>query len=222
MAGKFHKDLRLSPKIPRSKKNQLETSANLLEDEIKRLQKEVTQVRTDLKIERARAIDLTFALQEKEEELQQHQTIYDQQIKDIIAKLTLLEAAFQREKQEITELLGAKDSAIELLSNEVSSKNSLIESLRKKVESSSGTSSDRAGDKCKLEKKTEAQKHEIDKLRNANARLLESLSQVRLGHSNSHHKGKQRRSSTPVRSNGNNQLSNSELSEWKEELSAFF
>lgn len=44
---------------------------------------------------------------------------------------------------------------IELLSNEVLSKNSLIELFCKKVELLFGIFFDRVGDKCKLEKKME-------------------------------------------------------------------
>ena len=188
---------------------------------MKRLKNEVTQVRTYLKIERTRSIDLTYAFQEKENELQQLQREYDQQMKDIIAKLLLLEGDFRKEKQEITELLEEKDAMIASLNNETLRKNSRIESLQRKLESIE-TRSDKSDDKCKLQKKIEAQKEEIDKLRNANARLLDSLSHVRLGHSNSHHKGKVRRSSTPSKTHGRSQLNKSEVSEWKEELSAFF
>ena len=176
------------------------------------------QVRTDLKLERAKALDLTYALQEKEQELNQQQKDYDQEMKDIISKLLLLEADFRKEKQEITRLIAAKDATIESLNNEVSSRNSVIESLRKKMESLQ-QSPDKDDKYNKQERKMEAQRHEIDTLRNANARLLESLSHVRL---NAHHKGKLRRNTTPARGHGKSQLTASELSEWKEELSAFF
>lgn len=199
---------------------QLETSVTILKDEVRRLHKELSQVRTDLKLERARAMDLTYALQDKEQELEQHREDYDQGMKDIISKLMLLEADFRKEKQEITRLIAAKDATIESLNNEVSSKDTLIESLRKKLDSFQ--LQHEKDDKHKLEKKMEAQKLEIDTLRNANARLLDSLSHVRLNHPNTHHKGKLRRSSTPARGHGKSHLSNSELSEWKEELSAFF
>ena len=193
---------------------------NVLKDEVRRLHKDLVQVRTELKLERARALDLTYALQEKGEGLENHRRDYDLEMKDIISKLLLLEADFRKEKEDITRLLAAKELTIDSLNNEVSSKNNLIESLRSKVESLQ-RSPDK-DDRHKLERKMEAQKHEIDTLRNANARLLDSLSHVRLGHSNTHHKGKFRRGSSPARVNGKGQLSNSELPEWKEELSAFF
>lgn len=202
-------------------RHQLESSVSVLKEEVRRIHKEMIQVRTDLKLERAKALDLTYALQEKEQELDQQQRDYDQEMKDIISKLLLLEADFRKEKQEISRLITAKDATIESLNNEVSSKNSMIESLRRKVESFQ-QSSDK-DDRCnKLERKMEAQRHEIDTLRNANARLLESLSHVRLGYSNTHYKGKLRRNTTPARGHGKSQLTASELSEWKEELSAFF
>lgn len=221
MAGKTSKDLRLSPRTPKLKRNQLQNSVNVLEEEVKRLKNELTQVRAYLKIERVRAIDLTYALQEKDNELQHLQREYDQQMGDIIAKLLLLEGDFRKEKQEIAELLEEKDATIASLNSEALKKNSRIESLQKKLESIEARS-DKGDDKCKLQKKFDAQKQEIDRLRNANARLLESLSHVRLGHSNSHHKGKVRRGSTPSKTHGKSQLNKSEVSEWKEELSAFF
>lgn len=202
-------------------KFQLEQTVNVLKDEIKRLHKEVLQVRTDLKIQRARSLDLTYALQEKEQELEQNQKDYDREIKDIISKLLLLEADFRKEQAEIKRLLEARDATIESLCNEISTKNSLIESLRKKVESAKPLLEKE--EKLKLEKKLQSQKLEIDNLRNANARLLESLSHVRLGNASAlNRQAKLRRSSTPTRTHGKNQLSNSERSEWKEELSAFF
>lgn len=202
-------------------KFQLEQTVNVLKDEIKRLHKEVLQVRTDLKIQRARSLDLTYALQEKEQELEQNQKDYDREIKDIISKLLLLEADFRKEQAEIKRLLEARDATIESLCNEISTKNSLIESLRKKVESAKPLLEKE--EKLKLEKKFQSQKLEIDNLRNANARLLESLSHVRLGNTSAlNRQAKLRRSSTPTRTHGKNQLSNSERSEWKEELSAFF
>lgn len=202
-------------------KFQLEQTVNVLKDEIKRLHKEVLQVRTDLKIQRARSLDLTYALQEKEQELEQNQKDYDREIKDIISKLLLLEADFRKEQAEIKRLLEARDATIESLCNEISTKNSLIESLRKKVESAKPLLEKE--EKLKLEKKLQSQKLEIDNLRNANARLLESLSHVRLGNTSAlNRQAKLRRSSTPTRTHGKNQLSNSERSEWKEELSAFF
>lgn len=202
-------------------KFQLEQTVNVLKDEIKRLHKEVLQVRTDLKIQRARSLDLTYALQEKEQELEQNQKDYDREIKDIISKLLLLEADFRKEQAEIKRLLEARDATIESLCNEISTKNSLIESLRKKVESAKPLLEKE--EKLKLEKKLQSQKLEIDNLRNANARLLESLSHVRLGSTSAlNRQAKLRRSSTPTRTHGKNQLSNSERSEWKEELSAFF
>lgn len=202
-------------------KFQLEHTVNVLKDEIKRLQKEVHQVRTDLKIQRARSLDLTYAFQEKEKELELCQKDYDREMKDIISKLLLLEADFRKEQAEIKRLLEARDATIESLCNEITTKNSLIESLRKKVESAK-TSLEK-DEKLKMEKKLHSQKLEIDTLRNANARLLESLSHVRLGNPGAlTRQAKLRRSSTPTRSHGKNQLSNSERSEWKEELSAFF
>lgn len=177
------------------------------------------QVRTELKIQRARTLDLTYALQAREQELEQQQKDYDQEMKDIISKLLLLEADFRKEQAEIKRLLEARDATIETLTNEITTKNSQIESLRKKVESFK--SQPEKDDKLKLEKKLHSQKLEIDNLRNANARLLESLSHVRLN-PNSNRQGKLRRSSTPTRPHGKNQLSKSELPEWKEELSAFF
>lgn len=202
-------------------KFQLEHTVNILKDEIKRLQKEVQQVRTDLKIQRARSLDLLYALQEKEKELEQCQKDYDREMKDIISKLLLLEADFRKEQAEIKKLLEARDATIESLCNEIKTKNSLIESLRKKVESAK--TSPEKDEKIKMEKKLHSQKLEIDSLRNANARLLESLSHVRLGYPGSlNRQAKLRRSSTPTRSHGKNQASNSERSEWKEELSAFF
>lgn len=207
--------------IPLFSKFQLEQTVNVLKDEIKRLHKEVLQVRTDLKIQRARSLDLTYALQEKEQELEQNQKDYDREIKDIISKLLLLEADFRKEQAEIKRLLEARDATIESLCNEISTKNSLIESLRKKVESAKPLLEKE--EKLKLEKKLQSQKLEIDNLRNANARLLESLSHVRLGSTSAlNRQAKLRRSSTPTRTHGKNQLSNSERSEWKEELSAFF
>lgn len=207
--------------IPLFSKFQLEQTVNVLKDEIKRLHKEVLQVRTDLKIQRARSLDLTYALQEKEQELEQNQKDYDREIKDIISKLLLLEADFRKEQAEIKRLLEARDATIESLCNEISTKNSLIESLRKKVESAKPLLEKE--EKLKLEKKLQSQKLEIDNLRNANARLLESLSHVRLGNTSAlNRQAKLRRSSTPTRTHGKNQLSNSERSEWKEELSAFF
>lgn len=207
--------------IPLFSKFQLEQTVNVLKDEIKRLHKEVLQVRTDLKIQRARSLDLTYALQEKEQELEQNQKDYDREIKDIISKLLLLEADFRKEQAEIKRLLEARDATIESLCNEISTKNSLIESLRKKVESAKPLLEKE--EKLKLEKKFQSQKLEIDNLRNANARLLESLSHVRLGNTSAlNRQAKLRRSSTPTRTHGKNQLSNSERSEWKEELSAFF
>lgn len=202
-------------------KFQLEQTVNVLKDEIKRLHKEVLQVRTDLKIQRARSLDLTYALQEKEQELEQNQKDYDREMKDIISKLLLLEADFRKEQAEIKRLLEARDATIESLCNEISTKNSLIESLRKKVESAKPLLEKE--EKLKLEKKLHSQKLEIDNLRNANARLLESLSHVRLGNTSAlSRQAKLRRSSTPTRTHEKNQLSNSERSEWKEELSAFF
>lgn len=198
---------------------QLESNINALKDEVKRLHKEVHQVRTDLKIQRARTLDLTYALQEKEQELEQRQKDYDQEMKDIISKLLLLEADFRKEQAEIKRLLETRDATIESLSSEITTKNSQIESLRKKVEWFE--SQPEKEDKLKLENKFTSQKLEIDQLRNANARLLESLSHVRLN-PNTNRQAKLRRSSTPTRGHGKNQLSNSELSEWKEELSAFF
>lgn len=207
--------------IPLFSKFQLEQTVNVLKDEIKRLHKEVLQVRTDLKIQRARSLDLTYALQEKEQELEQNQKDYDREIKDIISKLLLLEADFRKEQAEIKRLLEARDATIESLCNEISTKNSLIESLRKKVESAKPLLEKE--EKLKLEKKLQSQKLEIDNLRNANARLLESLCHVRLGSTSAlNRQAKLRRSSTPTRTHGKNQLSNSERSEWKEELSAFF
>lgn len=207
--------------IPLFSKFQLEQTVNVLKDEIKRLHKEVLQVRTDLKIQRARSLDLTYALQEKEQELEQNQKDYDREIKDIISKLLLLEADFRKEQAEIKRLLEARDATIESLCNEISTKKSLIESLRKKVESAKPLLEKE--EKLKLEKKLQSQKLEIDNLRNANARLLESLSHVRLGSTSAlNRQAKLRRSSTPTRTHGKNQLSNSERSEWKEELSAFF
>ena len=99
------------------------------------MKNEVTQVRTYLKIERVRSIDLTYALQEKENELQQLQREYDQQMRDIIAKLLLLEGDFRKEKQEIGELLEEKDATIASLNDDTFKKNSRIESLQRKLES---------------------------------------------------------------------------------------
>jgi len=164
---------------------------------------------------------LTYALQEKEKELGQCQKDYDREMKDIISKLLLLEADFRKEQAEIKRLLEARDATIESLCNEIKTKNNLIESLRKKVESAK-TSLEK-DEKLKMEKKLNSQKLEIDSLRNANARLLESLSHVRLGYPGGlNRQAKLRRSSTPTRSHGKNQPSSSERSEWKEELSAFF
>ena len=202
-------------------KFQFEHTVNVLKDENKRLQRELHQVRTDLKIQRARSLDLTYALQEKEKELEQCQKDYDQEMKDIISKLLFLEADFRKEQAEIKRLLEARDATIESLCNEVRTKNNLIESLRKKVESAKPSLEKE--EKLKMEKKLQSQKLEIDNLRNANARLLDSLSHVRLGNPSAlNRQAKLRRSSTPTRSHGKNQLSNSEGSEWKEELSAFF
>lgn len=198
---------------------QLGTTVNVQKDEIKRLQKEILQVRTDLKIQRARTLDLTYALQEKEQELEKRQKDYDQEMNDIISKLLLLEGDFRKEQAEIKTLLEARDATIESLYNEVTTKDKQIESLRKKVESLK--SQPEKDDKLKLEKKLHSQKLEIDNLRNANARLLESLSHVRLN-PNTNRQVKLRRSSTPARGHGKHQLSHSELPEWKEELSAFF
>ena len=131
---------------------------NVLKDEVRRLHKDLVQVRTELKLERARALDLTYALQEKGEELENHRRDYDLEMKDIISKLLLLEADFRKEKEDITRLLAAKDLTIDSLNNEVSSKNNLIESLRSKVESLQ-RSPDK-DDRHKLERKMEAQKHE--------------------------------------------------------------
>ena len=177
------------------------------------------QVRKDLKLQRARTLDLTYALQEREQELEQQQKDYDQEMKDIISKLLLLEADFRKEQAEINGLLEARDATIEMLTNEITTKNSQIESLRKKVESFKGYPEKE--DKLKLERKLHSQKLEIDNLRNANARLLESLSHVRLN-PNTNRQAKVRRSSTPTRSHGKNQMNKSDLPEWKEELSAFF
>ena len=198
---------------------QLETNVNILKEEVKRLHREVLQVRTDLKLQRARTLDLTYALQEKERELEQQQKDYDQEMKDIVSKLLLLEADFRKEQAEIKRLLEARDATIESLTSEITTKNSQIESLRKKVESEK--SQTEKEDRLKLEKKLHSQKLEIDNLRNANARLLDSLNHVRLN-PNGNRPAKGRRSSTPTRSLGKNQLSKSELPEWKEELSAFF
>lgn len=198
---------------------QLETNVNILKEEVKRLHREVLQVRTDLKLQRARTLDLTYALQEKERELEQQQKDYDQEMKDIVSKLLLLEADFRKEQAEIKRLLEARDATIESLTSGITTKNSQIESLRKKVESEK--SQTEKEDRLKLEKKLHSQKLEIDNLRNANARLLDSLNHVRLN-PNGNRPAKGRRSSTPTRSLGKNQLSKSELPEWKEELSAFF
>ena len=196
-----------------------ESSVNILKDEFRRLHKELLQVKTELELERARTLDVTYALQEKEQELEQYKYDYDQDTKDIISKLTLLEADFLKEKKEITRLIAAKDATIESLNNEVSAKNNLIKSLRRKIDSFQPHSvkDDRYG---KLEKKMESQKLEIDTLRNANARLLESLSHVRLSYPNTHHKGKFRRGSSPASPKGHGKSADG--SEWKEELSAFF
>ena len=97
------------------------------------MKNELTQVRTYLKIERVRSIDLTNALQEKDNELQHLQREYDQQMGDIIAKLLLLEGDFRKEKQEIAELLEEKDATIASLNNEALKKNSRIESLQRKI-----------------------------------------------------------------------------------------
>ncbi|KAL9989024.1 hypothetical protein ACROYT_G003532 [Oculina patagonica] len=209
----------MSSKSPKLNRHQLETTVNILKEEVKRLHKEVLQVRTELKIQRARTLDLTYALQAREQELEQQQKDYDQEMKDIISKLLLLEADFRKEQAEIKRLLEARDATIESLTNEITTKNSQIESLRKKLESFK--SQPEKEEKLKLEKKLHSQKLEIDNLRNANARLLDSLSHVRLN-PNSNRQGKVRRSSTPTRTHGKNQLSKSELPEWKEELSAFF
>lgn len=218
IAGKY---VEMSTKSPKLNRHKLEQAVNLLKDEIKRLQKEVHQVRTDLKIQRARSLDLTYALQEKEKELEQCQKDYDREMKDIISKLLLLEADFRKEQAEIKRLLEARDATIESLCNEITTKNSLIESLRKKVESAKHSLE--KDEKLKMEKKLHSQKLEIDTLRNANARLLESLSHVRLSSPSSlNRQAKLRRSSTPTRPHGKSQLSNSDRSEWKEELSAFF
>lgn len=218
IAGKYFE---MSAKSPKLNRHKLEQTVNALKDEIKRLQKEVHQVRTDLKIQRARSLDLTYALQEKGKELEQCQKDYDREMKDIVSKLLLLEADFRKEQTEITRLLEARDATIESLCNEITTKNSLIESLRKKVESAKPLLEKE--ERLKMEKKLHSQKLEIDSLRNANARLLDSLSHVRLGNSSAlNRQAKLRRSSTSARAHGKNQLSNSERSEWKEELSAFF
>ena len=209
---------------------QLESSITVLKDEIRRLHKEVLQVRTELKLERARSCDLAFSLQDKEQELVEQRKIYDEDMKNIASKLLLLEADFRKEHNEIQTLLFAKDVAIESMNKELADKDRVIESLKHKVESLrlhplvEDT-------KQKLEKKIDSQKTEIDALRSANARLLESLSHVRL-QPNSNRQGKLRRSSTPTRTarahgsvNGKNRLSSMgshDPSEWKEELSAFF
>lgn len=176
-------------------------------------------MKTELQLERTRALDVTYALQEKERELEQYQCDYDQEMKEVISKLTLLEADFLKEKKEITRLMTARDATIESLNNEISTKNNLIKSLRRKV-GSLQSQPDKDDKLIKLEKKMEAQKQEIDNLRNANARLLESLSHVRLSYPNAHHKGRFRRGSSPVASKGHGK--SPEVSEWKEELSAFF
>lgn len=51
-------------------------------------------MKTELQLERTRALDVTYALQEKERELEQYQCDYDQEMKEVISKLTLLEADF--------------------------------------------------------------------------------------------------------------------------------
>ena len=199
---------------------QLEANVNILKEEIKRLHKEIFQVRTELKIQRARTLDLTYDLQEKEQELEQRKKDYDQEMNDIISKLLLLEGDFRKEQAEIKTLLEAREVTIESLYNEVTTKDRQIELLRKKIDLLK--SQPEKDDRLKLEKKLHSQKLEIDNLRNANARLLESLSHVRLN-THSNRQARLRRSSTPAsRGHGRNQLNNSEMPEWKEELSAFF
>ena len=173
-----------------------------------------------MKIQRARTLDLTYDLQEKEQELEQRKKDYDQEINDIISKLLLLEGDFRKEQAEIKTLLEAREVTIESLYNEVTTKDKQIESLRKKIDLLK--SQPEKDDRLKLEKKLHSQKLEIDNLRNANARLLESLSHVRLN-THSNRQARLRRSSTPAsRGHGRNQLNNLEMPEWKEELSAFF
>ena len=173
-----------------------------------------------MKIQRARTLDLTYDLQEKEQELEQRKKDYDQEMNDIISKLLLLEGDFRKEQAEIKTLLEAREVTIESLYNEVTTKDRQIESLRKKIDLLK--SQPEKDDRLKLEKKLHSQKLEIDNLRNANARLLESLSHVRLN-THSNRQARLRRSSTPSsRGHGRNQLNNSEMPEWKEELSAFF
>lgn len=173
-----------------------------------------------MKIQRARTLDLTYDLQEKEQELEQRKKDYDQEMNDIISKLLLLEGDFRKEQAEIKTLLEAREVTIESLYNEVTTKDRQIESLRKEIDLLK--SQPEKDDRLKLEKKLHSQKLEIDNLRNANARLLESLSHVRLN-THSNRQARLRRSSTPAsRGHGRNQLNNSEMPEWKEELSAFF
>lgn len=173
-----------------------------------------------MKIQRARTLDLTYDLQEKEQELEQRKKDYDQEMNDIISKLLLLEGDFRKEQAEIKTLLEAREVTIESLYNEVTTKDKQIESLRKKIDLLK--SQPEKDDRLKLEKKLHSQKLEIDNLRNANARLLESLSHVRLN-THSNRQARLRRSSTPAsRGHGRNQLNNLEMPEWKEELSAFF
>lgn len=123
----------------------------MLKEEIQRQHEELLQVRDALKCERLRAHDLEVALQEKEKTLEQQQSDYDRDLKEIISKLLVLESDFRKEQKEIMEVLRAANAKLEWQTKLLETKDKSIQNQRK----------------------------ELDSLKHANKVLLDSLSQYR-------------------------------------------
>ena len=187
---------------------------------MQRLTQELNQIKTDLKLERTKTCDLGFALQDKETEMEEHRKRYEREMRDLVSRLLLLEADFRKEQREIQCLLNEKDDINESLRMDVACKTQILDSQKAKIESLKRYYEEEIKAK---ELKMESQKQDLEALKRANARLIESLSQVRPAQNNSAKQAKARRSSTPNPPRAFHRLGKKAGSPgWTEELSEFF
>ena len=191
-----------------------------MKEEIQRLTQELQRLRKDFKREKEKSCALDLTLRSRETEMEENQKNFDQEMRDLVSKLLLLEADFRKEQKEIQSLLNEKDSEIQNLRMDVVDKRRLITDYEKRIGSL------KTHHQKELEAKGlefESQREELDALKRANAGLLENLSQLRAPQDGSIKQKKLRRSSTPtppraLHRNGRKGCSPG----WTEELSEFF
>lgn len=204
---------------------QLEKTITILKDELNRLHQELLQVRTDLKLEKTKNMDLSLALSNAERDIFLLQEQYDNEIREISSKLLSLESSFLKEQKQIQDILESKDQMIDELQEQLKTRDNTLEQRNRELNEV----------KHQFEKELKArdkriasQWRELESLKNSNTKFMGALSQLRstslMTRSASSistcqgNPGTQRRALSPNTARRKFR----ESSEWKEELSAFF